>query len=59
MKSLVKLIYLCLMVRMMTCGDSEEESEDQANHGDVHDRPQFFISKHKILVMDIYSALDE
>ena len=41
-------------------GDSEEETEDQANHGDVRGRPRLFrLQTQNRLVMDIYSALDE
>ena len=41
-------------------GDSEEESEDQHNHGGAHGRPHFFYPRtQNRLVKDFDSALDE
>ena len=58
MKSLLKLIYLS--DDLMESGGSEEESEDQANHGGAHDRRRFFRPQtQNRLVKDNDSALDE
>ena len=62
MKSLVKLIPLLDGENddLMESGGSEEESEDQANHGCAHGRPRFFLPRtQKWLVKDIGSGLDK